>query len=99
MPRYKLTNKAVADLSKIWEYTFEVWSEKQADKYYDGLISNCEEIAEDPDLGKNYQGISKKLLGIKSNLHIIFYRTSNKEYVEITRIFHERMDLKKRISE
>jgi len=99
MPNYKLTNKAVADLSKIWEYIFEVWSEKQADKYYDGLISNCEEIAETPDLGKNYKRISKQLLGIKSNRHIIFYRTLNKYYFEITRILHERMDLKKRITE
>ncbi len=99
MAKYKLTNKAVADLSKIWEYTFEVWSEKQADKYYDGLISNCEEIAENPDFGKNYEGISKQLLGIKSNRHIIFYRTLNENYVEITRILHERMDLKKRITE
>lgn len=99
MAEYKLTNKAVADLSKIWEYTFEVWSEKQADKYYDGIISNCEEIAKNPDLGKNYEGISKHLLGIKSNRHIIFYRTLNKNYVEITRILHERMDLKKRIAE
>jgi toxin ParE1/3/4 len=99
MAKYKLTNKAVADLSKIWKYTFEVWSEKQADKYYDGLISNCEEIAENPDFGKNYEGISKQLLGIKSNRHIIFYRTLNENYVEITRILHERMDLKKRITE
>ena len=99
MAEYKLTNKAVADLSKIWEYTFEVWSEKQADKYYDGLISNCEEIAKNPDLGKNYEGISTQLLGIKSNRHIIFYRTLNENYVEITRILHERMDLKKRITE
>ena len=99
MGKYKLTNKAVADLSKIWEYTFEVWSEKQADKYYDGLISNCEEIAENPDFGKNYEGISKQLLGIKSNRHIIFYRNLNEDYVEITRILHERMDLKKRIAE
>jgi toxin ParE1/3/4 len=99
MAEYKLTNKAVADLSKIWEYTFEVWSEKQADKYYDGLISNCEEIAENPDFGKNYKGISNQLLGIKSNRHIIFYRTLNENYVEITRILHERMDLKKRITE
>jgi toxin ParE1/3/4 len=99
MPNYKLTNKAVADLSKIWEYTFEVWSEKQADKYYNDLISNCEEIAENPDLGKNYKAISKQLLGIKSNRDIIFYRTLNKDYVEITRILHERMDLKKRITE
>tara|TARA_R110002049_G_scaffold307940_1_gene510293 strand:- start:999 stop:1298 length:300 start_codon:yes stop_codon:yes gene_type:complete len=99
MSEYKLTNKAVADLSKIWEYTFEVWSEKQADKYYDELISNCEEIAENPDLGKNYKGISKQLLGMKSNRHIIFYRTFSKDYIEITRILHERMDLKKRIDE
>jgi len=99
MVKYKLTNKAVEDLSKIWDYTFEIWSEKQADKYYDGLISNCQEIAENPDLGKNYEGISKQLLGMKENRHIIFYRTMNENYVEITRILHERMDLKKRITE
>ena len=99
MAQYKLTNKAVEDLSKIWDYTFEVWSEQQADKYYDGLISNCQEIAENPDFGKNYDGISKQLLGVKANRHIIFYRTLNENYVEITRILHERMDLKKRIAE
>ena len=99
MSEYKLTNQAVADLSKIWEYTFEVWSEKQADKYFDELISNCKDIAENPDLGKNYEGISKQLLGIKANLHIIFYRTLSEDYLEITRILHESMDLKKRISE
>ena len=99
MAEYKLTNQAVEDLSKIWDYTFEVWSEKQADKYYDGLISDFVEIAENPDLGKYYKGISKQLLGIKSSRHIIFYRTLNKDYIEITRILHERMDLKQRISE
>ncbi len=99
MAEYKLTNKAVEDLSKIWDYTFEVWSEKQADKYYDELISDCQEIAENPDLGKNYEEISKQLLGIKANRHIIFYKTMNENYVELTRILHERMDLKKRIAE
>jgi toxin ParE1/3/4 len=99
MAEYKLTNKAVEDLSKIWDYTFKVWSEQQADKYYDGLISNCQEIAENPKLGKNYDGISEQLLGMKTSRHIIFYRTLNENYVEITRILHERMDLKKRIGE
>jgi len=99
MAEFRLTNKAVEDLSKIWDYTFEVWSEKQADNYYKSLISNCQEIAENPDLGKNYGGITETLLGLKSNRHIIFYRTLNKNYVEITRILHERMDLKKRITE
>ncbi len=99
MAKFKLTNKAVEDLSKIWNYTFEVWSEKQADKYYESLISNCQEIAENPLLGRNYDGITQSLLGIKTNRHIIFYRTLNENYVEITRILHERMDLKKRITE
>ena len=99
MAKYKLTNKAVEDLSKIWDYTFEVWSEQQADKYYDGLISNCQEIAEDPELGKTYEEISEQLLAMKANRHIIFYRTLNENYIEITRILHERMDLKKRIAE
>ena len=55
MSNFELTNKAVEDLSKIWNYTFEVWSERQADKYYKMLISNCQEIADNPDLGKSYQ--------------------------------------------
>ena len=99
MFNYKLTNKAVEDLSKIWNYTFEVWSENQADKYYDSLITNCQEIAENPNLGKHYEEISKQLLGFKANRHIIFYRTLNDNYVEITRILHEKMDLKKRLAE
>ena len=99
MAEYKLTNKAVEDLSKIWDYTFEGWPEQQADKYYNGLISNCQEIADNPELGKIYDGISRQLLGMKANQHIIFYRTLNENYVEITRILHERMDLKKRIAE
>tara|TARA_R110002124_G_scaffold101729_4_gene249530 strand:- start:788 stop:1087 length:300 start_codon:yes stop_codon:yes gene_type:complete len=97
MAEYKLTNKAVEDLSKIWEYTFEVWSEKQADKYYDRLITSCQEIANNPELGKNYHDITDSLLGMKINRHIIFYRTLDENYVEITRILHERMDLKEKI--
>ncbi len=99
MAEFKLTNKAVEDLSKIWEYTFEVWSENQADKYYEMLISSCQEIADNPFLGKTYDGITPSLFGIKMNRHIIFYRTLNENCVEIIRILHERMELKKRIIE
>jgi toxin ParE1/3/4 len=99
MAEFKLTNKAVEDLSNIWDNTFEVWSERQADIYYEMLISNCQEIADNPDLGKSYDGITQSLLGTKANRHIIFYRTINENYVEITRILHERMDLKNRILE
>jgi toxin ParE1/3/4 len=38
MTKFYLTNKAVEDLTDIWNYTLENWSERQADKYYDLLI-------------------------------------------------------------
>ena len=37
MAEYKLTNKAVEDLAEIWDYTFDKWSEKQANNYW-GLL-------------------------------------------------------------
>lgn len=97
MSKYYFTNKAVEDLTNIWEYTFEKWSEHQANTYYEILISNCASIAIDPNLGKPYQDITPNLLGIKVQRHIIFYRIIEEQRIEITRILHERMDLKHRI--
>lgn len=99
MARFKLTNKAVEDLENIWNYTFDRWSEKQADKYYNTLIESCKEIANYPRLGKSYDGITANILGVKVYRHIVFYRPLNESYVEIIRILHQRMDLKKRIIE
>ncbi|MFD2697767.1 type II toxin-antitoxin system RelE/ParE family toxin [Mesonia sediminis] len=99
MAKYELTNKAVADLNGIWEYTVENWSENQADKYYDMLLDICQDIADNPELGKNYNEIKSDLFGLKANRHIIFYQKSEVKPIEIMRILHERMDLKKRITE
>ncbi len=99
MPKYKLTNKAVEDLSGIWNYTYDNWSEKQADMYYYMLLENFVEIADNPLLGKNYDAIADKLFGFRAGRHIIFYRRLNKNFIEITRILHEQMDLKNRMKD
>lgn len=98
MSEFKLTNKAVEDLNGIWNYTAEKWSEAQADKYYDMLLNTCQDIANNPDLGKNYDEITTGLFGRKSNRHIVFYRKSDNHPIEITRILHDRMDLKTKIN-
>jgi len=99
MAKYILTNKAVTDLSNIWNYTFDFWSERQADTYYLMLLESCKEIAKNPKIGKNYEGIVMRLFGLRSGKHIIFYRQINENEVEITRILHEQMDLSNRILE
>lgn len=99
MAKYRFTNKAVDDLTQIWNYTWNKWSENQADVYYKMLMENCREIASNPDLGKKYSGIREDLSGFKTGRHIIFYREIEEKEIEIIRILHEQMDLKNRIKE
>jgi len=99
MSKYSLTNKAVEDLSENWSYTFDYWSERQADIYYQMLLENCREIGDNPDLGKKYDGIINQMFGLRAGRHIIFYRKVNTNEIEIIRFLHEQMDLKNRIFE
>ena len=99
MAKYILTNKAVEDLAKIWNYTFEVWSETQADRYYYMILDSCQEIADEKVHGKIYPDVMEDILGFKVGLHIIFYTKSKGNRIEIARILHGRMDLKNGMQE
>jgi toxin ParE1/3/4 len=99
MAKVILRQEAIDDLNSIWDYTFEKWSEKQADKYYATVKMACNGIGDNPDIGIEYYGINKNLLGLKSGKHIIFYQQMSNDRIEIIRILHEIMDLKNRINE
>lgn len=99
MANYFLTIKAVEDLSNIWKYTYEVWSESQADKYYELLVGTFQEIVRNPGLGKNYDEIDSTILGLRVGNHIVFYQMVQSDDIEIIRILHQRMDLQNRIDE
>ena len=99
MAKVIFRQKAIDDLTDIWNYTLQEWSERQADKYYEIIKFACEEIGQNPDIGKNYAEISKNLFGLSSGKHIIFYHKISEEEIEVIRILHERMDLKNRINE
>lgn len=98
MAKVVLRQKAIDDLNEIWNYTFEKWSVKQADDYYTTIKLACNRIGQNPDVGKEYNEINKNLLGLKSGKHIIYYQSLSEDKIEVIRILHERMDLKKRIS-
>lgn len=100
MAKYHLTNKAVEDLTNIWEYTVDTWSERQADDYYNMLIASFQKITENPRLfGLKYEEIAAGLYGYRANKHIIFYRILADKDILVIRILHQRMDLKHRVSE
>ncbi len=99
MPDYILTNKALEDISRIWDYTYRNWSEEQADKYYNLILSSFDALGDKSAIGKKYSEIHPDVYGYKIGQHIIFYRTARGGKIEIARVLHSSMDLKSRINE
>ena len=42
--KYRINETAFTDLEKIWLYTLNKWSLKQADRYYNQIINEIEVI-------------------------------------------------------
>jgi toxin ParE1/3/4 len=99
MARYIITNKAVIDLSNKWNYTYSKWSEDQADKYYQMLLDTCVQIADNPDLGKDYSIVIDRLLGFRAGRHIFFYHSIEGDEIEVVRVLHEQMDIGNRLKD
>lgn len=93
MVDYILSKKAQEDLLKIWFYTVENWSGKQAEIYYNNLIQSFEYIADNPDIaGRSYEEVRPNYRGVSSGKHIVFYRKLKNGKIRIIRILHEKMD-------
>jgi len=98
MAKYYLTKKAVSDLTDIWEYTCDTWSEKQADIYYNHIIRTIKLISDgQTHSDKEYLEIEQGLFCHHCKKHLIFYHRVENNEIEVIRILHERMDVTKRI--
>ncbi|SNR74893.1 toxin ParE1/3/4 [Lutibacter agarilyticus] len=95
--KYRISEQAINDLNDIWIYTLNKWSKEQADRYYDLIISEIEFISGNFLTGKSAEQTRKNYRVTKIKSHLIFYRKIENNIVEIVRILHQRMDLKKRI--
>ena len=93
--KYRISKQAINDLNDIWVYTFNKWSKEQADRYYDLIIGEIEFIANNYLIGKSAEQTRKNYRVTKIKSHLIFYRKAENEIVEVVRILHQRMDIKK----
>ncbi len=93
--KYRISNQAIEDINNIWIYTFNKWSKEQADRYYDLIIKEIEFISDNFMTGKSVEETRKNYRVTKIKSHLIFYKKLENEIVEIVRIPHQRMDVKK----
>ncbi|HQW78354.1 MAG TPA: type II toxin-antitoxin system RelE/ParE family toxin [Chitinophagales bacterium] len=97
---YKISNEAQNDIENIWLYTFENWSTAQADRYYNLILDEIENLAQNPEVGKDCSHIRKDYLRSKVKSHFIFYKINKKENtIEIIRVLHQQMDIENRLND
>lgn len=96
-PNYRISKQAIQDLNQIWAYTYQNWGKEQADHYYSLIISEIEFIANNYMAGKSAETLRKNYRVVTVKSHLIFYRKTENNLVEIVRILHQRMDTKKRL--
>ena len=97
--KYEISVKANEDIDKIWLYTYENWSLELADRYYNLIMDEIEYISKKFESGKSMEHLRKGYRSSKVKSHIIFYKKSEKNIVEIIRVLHSRMDFENRLNE
>jgi len=97
--RYTISKKANQDIEKIWLYTYENWSLEQADRYYNLILDEIEFIAENFESGISVDYLKEGYRASIVKSHIIFYKKSTSNIVEIIRVLHQKMDIENRIEE
>jgi len=95
--QYQISKQAIEDLDSIWIYTLQKWSKEQADRYYNLIIEEIEFVADNFMAGKSAEQTRKNYRITKVKSHLIFYRKVDNGIVEIVRVLHQRMDIKKRL--
>ncbi len=98
MTLFTLTKMAKADLQGIARYTQEHWGREQRDLYLKMLDASFQQLAANPGKGKQCSDIREGYWSVSVGSHVIFYRQTPLDTIEIVRVLHERMDIESRLS-
>ena len=92
---YRISIRALEDLTAIWEYTKLNWSEAQAEKYTNNLFDRLENL--DVKKSKSINTQYGKYFLTSSEKHYIIYRLRDDDIFYIVRILHQQMDIERHI--
>lgn len=91
-----LLRSALRDFDTIWTYTAKIWGVDQADTYLTALHNDMERLREYPELGPAHPSRLAGFRKLPSGHHVIFYLVQD-DCVEVVRVLHERMDVKRQL--
>ena len=89
---YALRELAVADLEAIWVYTVEQWGVEQAERYLKSLFACFEDLAENPQLGRQRNEVKAGYRSFPQGRHVVFYVVAPAG-IEVIGIAHQSPDV------
>lgn len=98
MPSFTLTNMAKADLKEIANFTQNRWGREQRNLYLQMLDVSFQQLAANPLKGKDCSDIRVGYRKLNAGSHVIFYRQTLVDTIEIVRVLHGHMDIETRLS-
>lgn len=98
MPSFTLTNMAKTDLKEIANYTQNRWGREQRNLYLQMLDVSFRQLAANPLKGKDCSDIRLGYWKMNTGSHVIFYRQTLPDTIEIIRILHGHMDIEMRLT-
>ncbi len=99
MVEVRLRPSAEKDFVDIGTYTREEWSEAQAQRYLQKLLETIRQIGEWPLAGRKLREVRTGYHCRRSGSHLIFYIVKLDGPVEIVRILHEKVDIRRQLDE
>ncbi|MEN8260722.1 MAG: type II toxin-antitoxin system RelE/ParE family toxin [Pseudomonadota bacterium] len=98
MAAFKLTSAAKGDLKRIAVFTERRWGKEQRNQYLRQLDAAFRELTENPGLGTRCDYIRPAYRKFPISSHVIYYRYSENDRVEIIRILHKHMDVSRALA-
>jgi toxin ParE1/3/4 len=90
MAKFRLSRLAEADLMDIGTYSLDKWGEDQTTRYIDALEACCQQLGDNPELGRACDQIRSGLRRMEHGRHVVFYRIEGRGIL-VSRILHQRM--------
>lgn len=99
MPGFILTRMAKADLKEIGRYTQNRWGREQRDHYLKMLDVSFQQLAANPLKGNVCSEIRTGYRKFAVGSHVVFYRQTPTDTIEVVRVLHRRMDFGSQLGE
>jgi toxin ParE1/3/4 len=93
---YRIKAKAQKDLDEIFLYTRKNYGLDKAEIYVQNILNTFKILGDEPAMAPLDDELSKDLRKFPIQKHIVFYRI-RKNYIDIIRVLHQKMDIKSKI--